>query len=135
MSIFTKRPWSPKMMLDKPSSPFYIPWLDNIKINYYSNFDPNTPCGSRVMLATTGWTDAHQTLVHQIGGYANHWLGNIDMHMYAKCDQNIPRFMNFFTNCLWADEHTHIVIIVQTQWSCNILNTVAKTGEKVLRLK
>ena len=29
------------------------------------------------------------------------WLGNVDMHMYAKCDKNIqcdPRAMNIFTN-------------------------------------
>ena len=29
------------------------------------------------------------------------WLGNVDMHLYANCDQNIPcgsRVMNIFTN-------------------------------------
>ena len=45
------------------------------------------------------------------------------MHMYAKCDQNTPcgsRVMNIFTNCLRTDGRTHIVIIVQTQRSCNV---------------
>ena len=33
-----------------------------------------------------------------VNGYQ--WLGNVDMHMQAKCDQNIPRGsreMNIFT--------------------------------------
>ena len=31
------------------------------------------------------------------------------MHMYTKCDQNIPcgsRVMNIFTNCYWMDGRT-----------------------------
>ena len=47
-------------------------------------------------------------------------LGNVDMHMYAKCDQNKQygsRVMNIFTN--WTDSHK--VIIVSTQESCNVL--------------
>ena len=35
-------------------------------------------------------------------GFACQWLGNVDMHMYAKFDQNTPcgsRVMNIFTNC------------------------------------
>ena len=49
-------------------------------------FDPNIPCGSRIMIifhemATTGWTDAQQK-----GCYACQWLDNVDMHMHAKFD-------------------------------------------------
>ena len=47
------------------------------------------------------------------------------MHMYAKCDENIPcgsRVMKIFTigNEL-TDGRTHMVIIVQTQGSCKRL--------------
>ena len=34
------------------------------------------------------------------------WLGNVDMHMYAKCDKNIScgsRVINMFTNWYWTD--------------------------------
>ena len=34
-------------------------------------------------------------------GFACKWLGNVDMHMHAKCDKNIPCgsiVMNIFTN-------------------------------------
>ena len=44
VSIFTKRPRPAKMMLDMALSP-----LDNVRINKYTKFDPNIPCGSRVM--------------------------------------------------------------------------------------
>ena len=63
------------------------------------------------------------------GGYATSDKGILT----CICMQNIRIVMNIFTNCLWADGQTHIVIMVQTQRSCNILNTVAKTCEKVLR--
>ena len=33
--------------------------------------------------------DAQQTLVHQKGCYICQWLDNVDMHLYAKIDQNI----------------------------------------------
>ena len=36
------------------------------------------------------------------GGFACQWLGNVEMHMYAKCDHNIrsdSRVINIFTNC------------------------------------
>ena len=49
------------------------------------------------------------------------------MHMYAKCDQNIPcglRVMNIFTR------RTHIVIIVQIQGSCNLCHKNTKIGNK-----
>ena len=26
----------------------------------------------------------------KMGGFACQWLGNVDMHMYAKCVKNIP---------------------------------------------
>ena len=51
----------------------------------------------------------------------------IDMHMYAKCDQNIPcgsRAMSIFTYCYRTDRLTHIVIIVQTQGLCNVISII-----------
>ena len=60
-----------------------------------------------------------KTLVHQKGCYIYQWLDNVDMHLYAKCDQNMPcgsRVMSIFTNANErTDGRTHIVIIVQTQ--------------------
>ena len=50
------------------------------------------------------------------------WLDSVGMHLYAKIDQNIPygsSVMNIFTNWLHADGQTQIVIMVQTQESCN----------------
>ena len=55
------------------------------------------------------------------------WLGKINMHMYAKCDPNIPcglRVMNIslISNGRMdrhTDGQTHIVITVQTQGSFN----------------
>ena len=37
-----------------------------------------------------GWSDAQPTLVHHKCDFACQWLGNVDMHMYAKFDQHIP---------------------------------------------
>ena len=76
MSIFTKRARLAKMMLDDASSPFLIPLagqycyvclfslrlcvpvnnfsvmsgrMDNTEMDKYTKFEPNIPCGSRVM--------------------------------------------------------------------------------------
>ena len=35
----------------------------------------------------------------KMGGFACQWLGNADMHMYAKCDKNVP--------CGFSFEHFH----------------------------
>ena len=35
-------------------------------------------------MTTTDWTIAQQTHVYKKGGFAFHWLGNVDMHMYAN---------------------------------------------------
>ena len=54
-------------------------------------------------------------LVHQKSCYACQWLDNVDMHMYAKFEQNIlcgSRAMSIFTNYLQTDGHTHTMIIV-----------------------
>ena len=43
---------------------------------------------------------SQQSVVHQKGCYACQWLDNVDMHRYAKFDQNIacgPRVMSIFT--------------------------------------
>ena len=40
------------------------------------------------------------------GGFACRWIGNVDMHMYATFDQNIPsgsRVVNIFINYKWMD--------------------------------
>ena len=39
---------------------------------------------------------------------------NVDMHMYAKCDQNIPcgsSVMNIFTNCYRTDALTNGLLL------------------------
>ena len=40
-------------LFGKASSPFCTP--DNVKINKYTHFDKNIPCGSRVMSVFTNW--------------------------------------------------------------------------------
>ena len=37
------------MMLGEASSPFLYQWLDNVKMHQYTKFEPDIPCGSRVM--------------------------------------------------------------------------------------
>ena len=49
------------------------------------------------------------------------------MHMCAKFDQNIPcgsRIMSIFNNCGRTDSHIDLVIIVQTQGSCNLKESI-----------
>ena len=61
-------------------------------------------------MTTSGWTDAQQTIVNQKCGFACQWLWNLDMHVYAKCDQNIScgsRVMTIFTNWPRMDGHTN----------------------------
>ena len=41
------------------------------------------------------------------------------MHMYTKCDQNIPCGSRVMNISLTANRQTHFVITVQTQGSCN----------------
>ena len=58
-SFLLKDNYKPKWCLANPHHQFANQWLDNVKINKYVNFDPNTPHGSRVMsiftkLSTTG---------------------------------------------------------------------------------
>ena len=54
-------------------------------------------------LLPTDGNDAQQSLIYiKKGGFACQWLENVDMHMYANFDQNIPcgsRVINIFTNC------------------------------------
>ena len=57
------------------------------------------------------------------GCYARQWLDNVDMHLYANFDQNIPcgsRVMIIFTNC--ERSHTVIIYIVHTFGSCNMVS-------------
>ena len=57
------------------------------------------------------------------GCYPYQWLDNGDMHLLAKFDQNIPcgsSVMSIYS--LTEDGQTHIVIIVQTQGSCDFIS-------------
>ena len=73
------------MKLGKASPPFCMSgWLDNIKTNKYAEFDQNISYGPRVMKILL--TD-HNRLDNGLAmpcGFAYHWLGNVDMHMYAN---------------------------------------------------
>ena len=72
---------------------FEYQWLDTVKINKHTPFDPNVQRGSRVMSICTylprqGQTDAQQSLAHQKGCnmciYTCQWYDNADMHTYAN---------------------------------------------------
>ena len=89
MNIFTKRPDRPKWCSAKPRHRFAYQWLDNVKINKYAKPEPDKPWGSKVM-TTTQRTDAQQTLVHPKRLLHMPWLENVDMHLYAKCDEKMP---------------------------------------------
>ena len=99
------------------------------KINKYAQFDPNILSGSRVMRVFSNWPQPAEMMLCKPlsikeGCYTCQWLDNVDMHFYAKLDQNIP----CGSSVIWAfsvtanrltDEQTGIVIIVQTKGSCN----------------
>ena len=58
------------------------------------------------------------------GDFACQWLENVDMHMYAKYDQNIPcgsRVINIHQLTM-DDRDRNIEVIVQTQGSCNLMS-------------
>ena len=56
---------------------------------------------SQVKHSTTGRTDAQQSLFHKEGCYLCQWkVDNVDMHIYAKFDQNIPMWFKSY-------EHFH----------------------------
>ena len=63
------------------------------------------------------------------GDFACQCLGHVDMHMYAKLDQNILcglRVMNIFTNCLRTDsdsDYSTDPMVVQSSYTvCNVIN-------------
>ena len=66
------------------------------------------------------------------GGFAFQWLGNVDMHMFAKCIKIIPlgsKVMNILlTGNGWTNGQTYrgtnILIKVQTQGSCNLVSSI-----------
>ena len=89
------------MMLSEASSPFCKP----DKINKYGKHEANIPCGSRV-LTTTQRTDAQQTVVHPKRLLHMPWLDNVDMHLYAKCDENMPFCSRIMTFSLTANGRT-----------------------------
>ena len=53
------------------------------------------------------------------GGYACQWLGNVDMHMYAEFDQNIPCGSRVLSA---MDGRTNTVIRMHTEVLCNYLS-------------
>ena len=65
--------------------------LDSVNIDKYAEFDPNIPCGSRVMSIFTKLPRLmlSKALSVKTECYACHWLDNVDMHMYANVDLNI----------------------------------------------
>ena len=49
MIMFTKRPRPAEMMLGKASSPFNLPWLDNVYINKYATPHPTHASGTTIL--------------------------------------------------------------------------------------
>ena len=102
----------------QPRHRFAYEWLDNVKINKYVKFDPNIPCGSKVINTLTDWPRPAGLMLSKVsstkkGGFAGQWLDSVGMHTYAKFDQNIPcgsRVMNIFTNCKRTDRLTQWVV-------------------------
>ena len=86
LSISIKVSRSVGWMLGATSSTF----AENVKMNICTNFDPNIPYGSIGLSVFTYWPRPQQNPVHKIGFYACQWLGNGDLHTYAKVEQNIP---------------------------------------------
>ena len=78
-----------------------------IVLDNYAIFYTNIPCGSRVMnIFTNSQQPAEMMLSKPLsikkGCYTCQWLDNVDMYLYAKCDQNMPcssKIMSIFTNC------------------------------------
>ena len=100
---------------------------DTVKINKY--VDPNMPRGSRVMSIFTNCPQPAEIMLSKPssmkkGYYPCQWLDNDDMHFYAIWNQNMPfgsRVMSICTNWLQTGGgQTHIVVMVQTQGSCNL---------------
>ena len=64
-------------------------------------------CGSRVISIFTNCPQPAEIMLSKPssirkGRFACQWLGNVDMHVYVKCDQTIPyglRVMSISTNC------------------------------------
>ena len=110
MNTFTNWPRPVGLMLSKASSIkrgcYACQWLDSVEMHAYAKFDPNIPCGSRVMNTFTNWPRPVGLMLSKAssikrGCYACQWLDSVEMHAYAKFDPNIPcgsRVMNIFTN-------------------------------------
>ena len=64
-------------------------------MNKYAKFDPNIPCCPRVLSSFTNWPQPVE-IIHskpssiKNGFYTCQWLDNVDIHLYAKCDQIMP---------------------------------------------
>ena len=120
-----------KWCSSKPCHHFAYQWLDNVKINKYPKFDTHIPCDSRVMSSFTNLPQLAEMMLSKPssikkGCYTYQWLDNIGMHFMQDFDQNITcgsRVMSIsLTDRGRTDGQSHIVIIVQTQGSCNNCN-------------
>ena len=104
----------------KPRRRFGYQWLDNVTINKYAKYDPNIPCGLRVMSIFTNWPRPARLMVSKASftkrsRYACLWFDNISMNTYASFDQNIPCSYEHFNKLLtdgWTDRQTHIQMMV-----------------------
>ena len=75
-------------------------------MNTYAKYDPNIPCGSRVMSIFTNWSQLTEmmlskTLSIKNGHHTCQWLDNVDMHLYANFNQIchvVQEFVGIFTN-------------------------------------
>ena len=76
----------PKLRLAKSRCHFAYQWLDNVK----NKFDQTLiQIYHAVQELWAVWNEAQQTLVHQNKRCSTcQWLDNVDMHLYAKFDQN-----------------------------------------------
>ena len=112
ISIWPRLGW---LMLGKASSPFCIlyQWLDSVEIDKYPKFGPNNiPRGSELWaFSLTDHTELD--LLSKASSLksccAFQWLENVDMHMYAQFDHNIPcvsRVMGIFTNWPSTDSNS-----------------------------
>ena len=75
-------------------------------MHMYAKFDQNISCVSRFMNIFTNYLRAELMFSKPSSiikdGFTFQLLGNVDVHMYAKFDRNLPcdsKIVNIFTNC------------------------------------
>ena len=126
MNIFTKRPGPAKMMLDKPFHHYAYQWLDNIKINKACKIWSKYPIKFKsyelfINWPQQGWLMLSQASSNKKGDFACQCLRNVDMNYKCKMWLKYTMWFKIYEHFHWftMDRWTHIVIIVQTQVSCN----------------